>query len=179
MQVESFLTGKSFSIDCNINAQAMDTHGEKVAKTLMDAQKKKKKMTVRLRPISQKVTLAHMTRIYMADGSGKKKGKKVKKAVSTKRNADVWAGLAQFEQEAPAEEPVKGPPSGGAVNPTSGAPSTSAAAAVVEDPTLTAADHGKIREVMGPEVDTQKVIKRYREGAAHWAEMLNARKAQN
>jgi hypothetical protein len=50
MQVESFLTGKSFSIDRNINAQAMDTHGEKVAKTLMDAQKKKKKMTVRLRP---------------------------------------------------------------------------------------------------------------------------------
>jgi hypothetical protein len=38
MQVESFLTEKSFSIDCNINAQAMDTHGEKVAKTLMDAQ---------------------------------------------------------------------------------------------------------------------------------------------
>jgi hypothetical protein len=30
MQVESFLTGKSFSIDRNINAQAMDTHGEKV-----------------------------------------------------------------------------------------------------------------------------------------------------
>jgi hypothetical protein len=46
MQVKSFLTGKSFSIDRNINAQAMDTHGEKVAKTLMDAQKKKKKMTV-------------------------------------------------------------------------------------------------------------------------------------
>lgn len=179
MQVESFLTGKSFSIDRNINAQAMDTHGEKVAKTLMDAQKKKKKMTVRLRPISQKVTLAHMTRTYMADGSGKKKGKKGKKAVSTERNADVWAGLAQFEQEAPAEEPVKAPPSGGAVNPTSGAPSTSAAAAVVEDPTFTAADHGKIREVMGPEVDTQKVIERCREGAAHWAEMLNARKAQN
>ena len=179
MQVESFLTGKSFSIDRNINAQAMDTHGEKVAKTLMDAQKKKKKMTVRLRPISQKVTLAHITRTYMADEGGKKKGKKGKKAVSTERNADVWAGLAQFEQQAPAEEPVKAPPSGGAVNPTSGAPSTSAAAAVVEDPTFTAADHGKIREVMGPEVDTQKVIERCREGAAHWAEMLNARKAQN
>jgi hypothetical protein len=179
MQVESFLTGKSFSINRNINTQAMDTHGEKVAKTLMDAQKKKKKMTVHLRPISQKVTLAHMTRTYMADGSGKKKGKKGKKAVSTERNANVWAGLAQFEQEAPAEEPGKAPPSGGAVNPMSGAPSTSAAAAVVEDPTFTAADHGKIREVMGPEVDTQKVIERCREGAAHWAEMLNARKAQN
>jgi hypothetical protein len=74
---------------------------------------------------------------------------------------------------------VKAPPSGGAVNPTSGAPSTSAAAEVVEDPTFTAADHGKIREVMGPEVDCQKVIERCREGAAHWAEMLNARKAQN
>jgi hypothetical protein len=179
MQVESFLTRKSFSIDRNINAQAMDTHGEKVAKTLMDAQKKKKKMTVHLRPISQKVTLAHMTRTYMADGSGKKKGKKGKKAVSTGRNADVWAGLAQLEQEAPAEEPMKAPPSGGAVNPMSGAPNTSAAAAVVEDPTFTAADHGKIREVMGPEVDAQKVIERCREGAAHWAEMLNARKAQN
>jgi hypothetical protein len=78
-----------------------------------------------------------------------------------------------------AEEPVKAPPSGGAVNPTSGAPCTSAAAASVEDPTFTAADHGKIREVMGPEVGTQKVIERCREGAAHWAEMLNARKAQN
>jgi N-acetyl-beta-hexosaminidase len=95
MQVESFLTGKSFSIDRNINAQAMDTHGEKVAKTLMDAQKKKKEMTVRLRPISRKVTLAHMTRTYMADGSGKKKEKKDKKAVSTERNANVWSGLAQ------------------------------------------------------------------------------------
>jgi hypothetical protein len=56
MQVESFLTGKSFSIDRNINAKAMDAHGAKVAKTLMDAQKKKKKMTVRLRPISKNVT---------------------------------------------------------------------------------------------------------------------------
>jgi hypothetical protein len=102
--------GKSFSIDRNINAQAMDMHGEKVAKTrLMDAQKKKKKMTLRLRPraIPQKVTLAHIIRTYMADGGGKKKGKKGKKAVSTERNADVWAGLAQFEQQAPAEEPVK------------------------------------------------------------------------
>jgi hypothetical protein len=162
MQMESFLTEKSFSINHNINAQAMDTHGKKVAKTLMDAQKKKKKMTVRLRPILQKVILAHMTRTYMADGSGKKKGKKGKKAVSTERNADVRVGLAQFEQEAPAKEPVKASPSGGAVNSTSGAPSTSAAAAVVEDPTFTAADHGKIREVMGPEVDTQKVIERCR-----------------
>lgn len=179
MQVESFLTGKSFSIDRNINAQAMDTHGEKVAKTLMDAQKKKKKMTVRLRPISLKVTLAHMTRAYMADGGGKKKGKKGKKAQSTERNASVWAGLAQFEQQAPAEEPVEAPPSEGAVNPTSGAPSTSAAAAVVEDPLFTAADHEKIREVMGPKIDTQKVIDSCREGAAHWAKMLNARKAQN
>jgi hypothetical protein len=179
MQVESFLTKKSFSIDRNINAQAMDTHGEKVAKTLMDAQKKKKKMSVRLRPISQKVTLAHITCTYMADGGGKKKLKKGKKAVSTERNADVWAGLAQFEQQAPAEEPVKAPPSGGAFNPMSGAPSNSAAAAVVEDPTFMADNHGKIREVMGPEVDSQKVIKRCREGAAHWAEMLNARKVQN
>jgi hypothetical protein len=68
MQMESFLTGKSFSIDCNINAKAMDTHGAKVGKTLMDAQKKKKKMTVRLRPISKNVTLAVITRAYMEDG---------------------------------------------------------------------------------------------------------------
>jgi hypothetical protein len=145
----------------------------------MDAQKKKKKMTVCLRPISQKVTLAHITRTYMANRGGKKKGKKGKKAVSTEKNAHVWAGLAQFEQQTPAEEPVKAPPSGGAVNPTSGAPSTSAAAAVVEDPTFTAANHEKIREVMGPEVDPQKVIERCKEGAAHWDTMLNARKAQN
>jgi hypothetical protein len=91
----------------------------------------------------------------------------------------VWAGLAQFEQQAPAKELVKAPPSGGAVNPTFGAPSTSAAAAVVKDPTFTAANHEKIRAVMGVEVDPQKVIERCREGAAHWAEMLNARKAQN
>jgi hypothetical protein len=135
-------------------------------------------MTVRLCPISQKVTLAHITRTYMADGGGKKKGKKGKKAVSTERNADVWAGLAQSEQHASAEEPVKAPPSGGAVNPTSGAPSTNAAAAVVEYPTFMAADHEKIREVMGPKVDSQKVIERCREGAARWAEMLNVRKAQ-
>jgi hypothetical protein len=61
----------------------------------------------------------------------------------------------------------------------SGTPSTSAAAAVVEDPTFTAANHDKIREVMGPKVDPQKVIERCRKGTAHWAEMLNARKAQN
>jgi hypothetical protein len=34
----------------------MDAHGAKVAKTLVDAQKKKKNMTVRLRPISKNVT---------------------------------------------------------------------------------------------------------------------------
>jgi hypothetical protein len=91
----------------------------------------------------------------------------------------VSADLAQFEQQAPAEEPVKAPPSREAVNPTSGAPSTSASAAVVEDSTFTAADHEKIREVMGSEVDPRKVIKRCRESAAHWAEMLNAQKEQN
>jgi hypothetical protein len=62
--VESFLTGKSFSIDRNINAKAMDAHGAKVAKTLMDAHKKKKKMTVSLRPISKNVTLAVITRAH-------------------------------------------------------------------------------------------------------------------
>jgi hypothetical protein len=67
-------------------------------------------MTVRLRPISQKVTLAHI-RTYMADEGGKKKGKKGKKAESMERDEDVWAGRAQFEQQAPAEEPVKAPPS--------------------------------------------------------------------
>jgi hypothetical protein len=169
MHVESFLTGKSFSIDRNINAKAMDTHGAKVAKTLLDAQKKKKKMTVRLRPISQKVTLATITRTYMADGGGKKKGKKGKKAESTERDEVVWAGLAQFEQQAPAEE---------LVNPTSGAPSTSAAAAVVEATAEVLAEHEKIKAVMGPNVDPEKVIERCREGAAHWAEMVNARKAQ-
>jgi hypothetical protein len=179
MQVESFLTGKSFSIDRNINAKAMDTHGAKVAKNLMDAQKKKKKMTVRLRPILQKVTLAHITRAYMVDGGSKKKGKKGKKAESTERDEDVWAGLAQFEQQAPAEEPVKVPPSEEPFNPTSGAPSTSAAAAVVEATAEVLADHEKIKEVMGPNVDPEKVIEECREGAAHWAAMLNARNAQN
>jgi hypothetical protein len=43
-------------------------------------------MTVRMHPISRKVILAHITRTYMADGGGKKKGKKGKKAVSTERN---------------------------------------------------------------------------------------------
>jgi hypothetical protein len=156
----------------------MDAHGAKVAKTLMDAQKKKKKMTVRLRPIPQKVTLAHITRAYMNDGGGKKKGKKGKKAESTERDEDVWAGLAQFEQKAPAKEPVKAPPSKEPVNPTSGAPSTSAAAAVVEDTAQVLADHAPIKEHMGPNVDPEKVIERCREDAAHWAAMLNARNAQ-
>jgi hypothetical protein len=178
MQVKSFLTGKSFSIDCNINAKAMDAHGAKVAKTLMDAHKKKKKMTVRLRPISQNVTLAVITRAYMADGGGKKKGKKGKKAESAERDEDVWAGFAQFEQQAPAEEPVKPPPSKEPVNPTSGAPSTSGAAAVVESTVQVSADHELIRGIMGPNVDPEKVIDKCREGAAHWAAMLNARNAQ-
>jgi hypothetical protein len=65
MQVESFLTGKSFSINHNINAKAMDTHGAKVAKTLMDAQKKKKKMTVRLRPhLAEGDSRAHHSHLY-------------------------------------------------------------------------------------------------------------------
>jgi hypothetical protein len=157
MQVESFLTGKSFSIDRNINAKAMDTHGAKVAKTLMDAQKKKKKMTVRLRPISKNVTLAVIIRAYMEDGGGKKKGKKGKKAESADRDPDVWAGFAQFEQQAPAEEPVKPPPSKEPVkpppskepvNPTSGGPSTSGAALDVEAQRL--ANHAFVRENMPP-----------------------------
>jgi hypothetical protein len=179
MQVWNLLMGKSFSIDRNINGNSMDAHGAKVAKTLMDAQKKKKKMTVRLRPISKNVTLAVMTRAYMEDGGGKKKGKKGKKAESADRDPDVWADFAQFEQHAPADEPVKTPPSKESVNPTFGAPSTSDAAAVVESTAQVSADHALIRGVMGPNVDPQKVIDRCREGAAHWAAMLNARNAQN
>jgi hypothetical protein len=157
MQVENLLMGKSFSIDRNINAKAMDAHGAKVAKTLMDAQKKKKKMTVRLRPISKNVTLAVMTRAYMEDGGGKKKGKKGKKAESADRDPDVWADFAQFEQQIPAEEPVKPPPSKEPVkpppskepvNPTSGAPSTSGAVVDVEAQRL--ADHAFVRENMPP-----------------------------
>jgi hypothetical protein len=177
MQVENLLTGKSFCIDRNINAKAMDAHGAKVAKTLMDAQKKKKKMTIRLRPISKNVTLAVMTRAYMEDVGSKKKGKKGKKAESADRDPDVWADFAQFEQQA--DEPVKPPPSKKPVNPTSGAPSTSGAAAVVESTPQVSADHELIRGVMGPNVDPEKVIDRCREGAAHWAAMLNARNAQN
>jgi hypothetical protein len=79
MQVEPFLTGKFFSINRNINVRAMDTHGEKVAKTLMDAQKKKKKMTVRLGPILQKVTLAHITRTFMADGGARRRERRVRR----------------------------------------------------------------------------------------------------
>jgi hypothetical protein len=179
MQVENLLTGKSFSIDCIINAKAMDAHGAKVAKTLMDAQKKKKKMTVRLRPISKNVTLAVMTRAYMEDGGGKKTEKKGKKAESADRDPDVWADFAQFEQQAPAEEPVKPPPSKEPVNSTSGAPSTSGAVAVVESTAQVSANHELIRGVMGPNVDPEKVINRCREGAVHWAAMLNARNAQN
>jgi hypothetical protein len=153
MQVENLLTGKSFSIDRNINAKAIDAHGAKVAKTLMDAQKK----TVRLRPISKNVTPAVITRAYMEDGGGKKKGKKGKKAKSADRDPDVWADFAQFEQQAPAEEPVKPPPSKEPVkpppskepvNPTSGAPSTSGAALDVEAQRL--ADHAFVRENMPP-----------------------------
>jgi hypothetical protein len=161
------------------NAKAMDTHGAKVAKTLMDAQKKKKKMTVCLRPILQKVTLTHIIHAYMADGGGKKKEKKGKKAESTERDENVCAGLAHFEQQAPADEPVKAQPFEKPVNPTSGAPSSSVEAAVVEATAEVLADHEKIREVMGPNVDPGKVIERCREGAAHSAAMLNARKAQN
>jgi hypothetical protein len=106
MQVEFFLTGKSFSIDCNINAKAMDARGAKVAKTLMDAHKKKKKMTDTLRPIAKSVTLAQVTRTYMDAGSGKKKGKKGTKTESMERDQGVWAGLEQFEQKAPADEAV-------------------------------------------------------------------------
>jgi hypothetical protein len=157
MQVESFLTGKSFSIDRNINAKAMDAHGAKVAKTLMDGHKKKKKMTVNLRPISKNVILAVITSAYMDDRDGKKKGKKGKKAESAERDEDVWARFAQFEQQAhaeepvnppPSKEPVKPPPSKEPVNPTSGAPSTSGAAVDVE--AQRKADHAFVRENMPP-----------------------------
>jgi hypothetical protein len=166
MQMESFMTGKSFSIDRNINAKAMDAHGAKVAKTLMDAHKKKKKMIVSLRPVTKNVTLAVITRAYMDDGGGKKKGKMGKKAESAERDEDVWAGFAQFEQQAPAEEPVKPPPfkepvkpppskeavkpppSKEPVNPASGAPSTSGAAVDVE--AQRKADHAFVRENMPP-----------------------------
>jgi hypothetical protein len=79
MQVESFLTGKSFSIHRNINAKATDAHGAKVAKTHMDAHNKKKKMTVRLRPILKNATLAHITRVYMDDGGGKRRERRVRR----------------------------------------------------------------------------------------------------
>jgi hypothetical protein len=123
VQVESFLEGKSFSIDRNINAQAMDAHGEKVKKRLLEAAKKKKKMTLRLRPIARNVTLAQITRAYMDDGGAKKKGKKGKKKSSAERETGVWAGMEQFEQQAAAEEHVV---------PQSAATSTSGAAAVVK-----------------------------------------------
>jgi hypothetical protein len=93
----------------------------------------------------------------MNDGGGKKKGKKGKKAESAERDDDVWAGLAQFEQQAPAEEPVKPPPSkepvkpppsNEPVNPMSGAPSTSGAAVDVEAQRL--ADDAFVRENMPP-----------------------------
>jgi hypothetical protein len=157
MQMENLLTRKSFSIDRNINANALDAHGAKVAKTLMDAHKKKKKMTVSLRPISKNVTLAHMTRAYMEDGGGKKKGKKGKKAESADRDPDAWADFNQFEQQAPAKEPVKPPPSKDPVkpppskepvNPPLGAPSTSGAALNVE--AQRTADHAFVRENMPP-----------------------------
>ena len=109
MQVEYFLTGKSFSIDRNINAKAMDAHGKKVTATLEAAEAAERKMAVILRSISTTVTLAAVTREYMDNGGGKKKGKKGKKKESTDRDEDVWAGLARFERKAAVEQPPNPP----------------------------------------------------------------------
>ena len=96
MQVEYFLTGKSFSIDRNINAKAMDSHGKKVTATLEAAVAAERKMAVILRSISTTVTLAAVTREYMDNGGGKKKGKKGKKGRAMPNMAAMPGGFPKF-----------------------------------------------------------------------------------
>jgi hypothetical protein len=112
-------------------------------------------------------------------GAARRRERRVRRQRARKGTRTCAAGFAQFEQQAPAEEPVKPPPSKEHVNPTLGAPSTSGAAAVVESTAQVLADHGLVRGIMGPNVDPEKVIESCRAGAAHWAAALNARNAPN
>jgi cobalamin-dependent methionine synthase I len=64
--VDYFLHGKTFSINRNHNAKAMEQHAKEVSAILGAAKKAKKKVTVKIRPVSSWLTLADATRAFHA-----------------------------------------------------------------------------------------------------------------
>jgi hypothetical protein len=75
--VDYFLHKKAFPINRNHNAKAMEKHAKEVSAILGAAKKAKKKVTVKIRPISSTLTLADATRAFMLEGPRKNSKKKV------------------------------------------------------------------------------------------------------
>jgi hypothetical protein len=94
--VDYFLHGKAFSINRNHNAKAMEKHAKEVSAILGAAKKAKKKITVKIRPISPTLTLADATRAFMLEGPRKKSKKKVA-ASNLARNESAFDAFAEFE----------------------------------------------------------------------------------
>jgi hypothetical protein len=75
--VDYFLHGKAFSINRNHNAKAMDKHAREVNAIIDVAKKAKRKITVKIRPVSSTLTLVDATRAFMLEGPRKKSKKKL------------------------------------------------------------------------------------------------------
>jgi hypothetical protein len=94
--VDYFLHGKAFSINHNHNAKAMEKHAKEVSAILGAAKKAKKKITVKIRPVSPTLTLADATRAFMLEGPRKKSKKKVA-ASDLARDESAFDAFAAFE----------------------------------------------------------------------------------
>lgn len=103
LQVETHLQNKSLAIDRAVNAKAMDKHGVEVVKVLVAAKKAKKMMAFKKREVNKAVDLAAATKAFMAEGGGKKKGKK-KRGQDLERDDDVWDAMDKFNDDPDAEE---------------------------------------------------------------------------
>lgn len=110
LQVETHLQDKSLAIDRDVNAKAMDKHGAEVMKVLKAAKKAKKPMSFKMRDVNKAVDLASATKAFMADGGGKKKGKKKRGAQELERDTDVWDEMDKFNdpEETEVEAAVEG-----------------------------------------------------------------------
>jgi hypothetical protein len=94
--VDYFLRGKAFSINRNHNAKAMEKHAKEVSAILGAAKKAKKKVTVRIRPVSSTLTPAVATRAFMLEGPRKKSKKKVT-ASDLARDESAFHAFSEFE----------------------------------------------------------------------------------
>jgi hypothetical protein len=94
--MDYFLHGKASSINRNHNAKAMEKHAKEVNVILGAAKKEKKKLTVKIRPVSSTVTLTDATRAFMLEAPRKKSKKKVT-ASKLARNETAFHAFSEFE----------------------------------------------------------------------------------